>query len=464
MLHVVKLRRDSASADLVRDRPHAFHRARQHAGRSGERFATRGHAVDTHGAVLDPIVAIRHRFVLEAGPDASRSTSCAASPKTAKPASRSIDKYQDKALADRVFDLAWTHSQVALRQLNVTEADAQLYGRIAEPHHLRERVAARGARALIASNRRNQTGLWGYAISGDLPIVLLKIRDRRNIELARQLVQAHAYWRMKGMIVDLVIWNDDRGGYRQIAARPDHGPDRCRHRSQPHRPAGRHFRAAGRTDLARGPRAAAGRRARGHSRRRRAVDRTGKRASQAKDVTIPRFTATRGPNSASTRRRLGLTQPRAPVERLRRFQADGSEYVIITSADRADAAAVGQRARQSRTSARSSPKADRPTPGRRTRTSSGSRPGTDDPVSDASGEAFYLRDEETGRVWSPTPLLPSPDATPYTTRHGFGYSVFEHIRTACTSRVVDVCRRSNADEVLRAEGCATRPAARAGCR
>jgi cellobiose phosphorylase len=46
-------------------------------------------------------------------------------------------------------------------------------------------------------------------------------------------------------------------------------------------------------------------------------------------------------------------------------------------------------------------------------------------VSDVSGEAFYLRDEEDGRFWSPTPL-PAGAASPYTTRHGFGYTVFEH--------------------------------------
>ena len=46
-------------------------------------------------------------------------------------------------------------------------------------------------------------------------------------------------------------------------------------------------------------------------------------------------------------------------------------------------------------------------------------------MTDASGEAFYLRDEHSGRFWSPTPL-PRRGATPYVSRHGFGYSVFEH--------------------------------------
>src|SRR5678815_3931883 len=65
-------------------------------------------------------------------------------------------------------------------------------------------------------NRRGQSALWGYAISGDLPIVLAQIADAANLELVRQLVQAHAYWRLKGLAVDLVIWNEDHAGYRQV--------------------------------------------------------------------------------------------------------------------------------------------------------------------------------------------------------------------------------------------------------
>ena len=75
--------------------------------------------------------------------------------------------------------------------------------------------ALRADPAVLIKNRRGQSGLWGYAISGDLPIVLLQIGDTGHIELVRQLVQAHAYWRLKGLAVDLVIWNEDHAGYRQ---------------------------------------------------------------------------------------------------------------------------------------------------------------------------------------------------------------------------------------------------------
>ncbi|MGD8394240.1 MAG: hypothetical protein PVF43_02065, partial [Candidatus Eiseniibacteriota bacterium] len=48
-------------------------------------------------------------------------------------------------------------------------------------------------------------------------------------------------------------------------------------------------------------------------------------------------------------------------------------------------------------------------------------PWSNDPVLDPHGEAFYVRDEESGAFWSLLPG-PAPGATGYTMRHGLGYS------------------------------------------
>jgi cyclic beta-1,2-glucan synthetase len=109
---------------------------------------------------------------------------------------------------------------VVLRQLNASEAEAQLYARLAGAV-IYAQPGWRADAGLLMRNRRAQSGLWGYAISGDLPIVLLQIGNADNIDLARQLVQAHAWWRLKGLAVDLVIWNEERDIYRH----------RCRSRS-----------------------------------------------------------------------------------------------------------------------------------------------------------------------------------------------------------------------------------------
>ncbi|MGH8648368.1 MAG: cyclic beta 1-2 glucan synthetase, partial [Burkholderiales bacterium] len=154
----------------------------------------------SEGSVLDPIVAIRCRITLD--PEQSATIDMVSGIGETREAALSlVKKYQDRHLADRVFDLAWTHSSVTLRQINATESDAQLYGRLAGSV-IYANPSLRADAAVLGKNRRGQSSLWGYAISGDLPIVLLQIGDLANIELVRQLVQAHAYWRLKGLAVD----------------------------------------------------------------------------------------------------------------------------------------------------------------------------------------------------------------------------------------------------------------------
>ncbi|HEV3340130.1 MAG TPA: glucoamylase family protein, partial [Pirellulales bacterium] len=167
----------------------------------------------SHGPVLDPVVCIRQVIQLEPN-ETARVDLVTGVGETREAVAAIMNKYHDPQLADRVFELAWTHSHIVLRQLNATEADAQAYGRLAGSVIYASSLR-RAKASVLTRNRRNQSGLWGYGISGDLPIVLVRIRDRARIELVSQAVQAHAYWRMKGVDVDLVVWNEDDSLYRQ---------------------------------------------------------------------------------------------------------------------------------------------------------------------------------------------------------------------------------------------------------
>ncbi|HWT44430.1 MAG TPA: hypothetical protein VN085_00635, partial [Vicinamibacterales bacterium] len=168
----------------------------------------------SQGSVLDPIVAIRNRMTLAPHQTATIDIATGVG-ETREVALGLVGKHHDRHLADRVFDLAWTHSSVTLRQINASQSDAQLYSRLASSI-IYANASLRAEAGVLVRNRRGQSGLWSYAISGDLPIVLLQIGDSGNIDLVRRLVQAHAYWRLKGLAVDLVIWNEDRSGYRQV--------------------------------------------------------------------------------------------------------------------------------------------------------------------------------------------------------------------------------------------------------
>jgi cellobiose phosphorylase len=67
----------------------------------------------------------------------------------------------------------------------------------------------------VKNNQRGQSSLWPYGISGDLPIVLLKIQENNHIKLIEQLLKIHEYWKIKGLFIDLVILNEDKTGYFQ---------------------------------------------------------------------------------------------------------------------------------------------------------------------------------------------------------------------------------------------------------
>src|SRR5204863_4783109 len=98
--------------------------------------------------------------------------------------------------------------------LNATEPQAQLFGRLAGAL-LYHSPVRRADGAVLAQNRRGQRNLWSFGISGDLPILLLRTTDPGRVEFVREILQAHAYWRMKGLAVDLVILNEDDSVYRQ---------------------------------------------------------------------------------------------------------------------------------------------------------------------------------------------------------------------------------------------------------
>src|SRR5262249_45443441 len=51
---------------------------------------------------------------------------------------------------------------------------------------------------------------------------------------------------------------------------------------------------------------------------------------------------------------------------------------------------------------------------------------SNDPVADPPGEAFYVRDDDTGEIWGPTALPIREEHGVYVARHGHGYSRFTH--------------------------------------
>ena len=384
----------------------------------------------TQGSVLDPIVAIRYRILLD--PEESATINIVSGVGETRDAAVSlVEKYQDLGLADRVFDLAWTHSQVVLQQINANETDAQLYEHLAAGV-IYANSSLRADTSVLGRNRRGQSGLWGYSISGDLPIVLLQIGNPDNIDLVRQVVQAHAYWRLKGLAVDLVIWNEDYAGYRQLLHEQILGLIAAGAEAKLSGRLGDIFVRPG-DQISDEDRILFETVARAilYDSRGSLWDQIHRR--RLPKVRVPRFEPTRihdaelSPPGALSRPDLLF------FNGLGGFTPDGREYVITS--------VPGQKTPAPWVNVLANPHFGTviSESGLGYTWSENSHefritPWHNDPVSDLSGEALYLRDEESGRFWCPTPL-PSRGRSPYVSRHGFGYSVFEHTEDGISSEL-----------------------------
>jgi cyclic beta-1,2-glucan synthetase len=381
----------------------------------------------TTGATLDPVVSIRRTVVLEPG-ETVRLDIVTGIAATREQAAEVAVKYSDPCLADRIIELAWTRGTIMLQQLAISGQEAQAYGRLAGSLVHASRLR-RSSPAVIARNRRSQSGLWGHGISGDLPIVLVRIRDRQQLELVHQSIHAHAWWRMHGLEVDLVIWNEDDSIYRQelhesildlVSASPEAGLlDRpggvfVRRGEQLSEEDRLLLQAAARVML---------------------TDDGGTLVEQAEkrgrsEIAIPPLKPRRRPVPTVSTVPAAIPEPGPSSDTLHAFNGlggftpDGGDYVIHlapgmhTPAPWANCLANPRIGTLVSESGHACTWVENSHEFRLT-------PWANDPVSDAGGEAFYIRDEDSGRFWCPAPQ-PVRGRGTYVVRHAVGSTVFEH--------------------------------------
>ncbi len=375
----------------------------------------------SQGSVLDPVVSIQYTLTLRPGETAIIDIITGIAD-TQVSNQNLIDKYQDRHFRDRAFELSWTHSQVVLRQIGATEADAELYGKIASSI-LYLNPALRAQASTILKNHRGQSSLWSYSISGDLPIVLLEISGSENITLVKQFMKAQAYWHMKGLAVDIVILNEDPSGYRQILQDQIQGIIAAGIDTATAEKKGRIFvrpidqvstedlillQAVARVIFsdAKGT----------------LEDQVNKRLIAK--PSVPKLIPAKF--FAATNQKIALPGGLQFFNGTGGFSKDGNEYVIITEERKRTPLpwinvianpAFGTIISESGSSYTwfENAHAYRLTPWK------------NDPVLDGSGECFYVRDEESGQYWSPMGS-PAFGQGPYLTSHGFGYTTFEHIQ------------------------------------
>ena len=411
------------------------------------RFLGRGHSTtnavaviedrplsNTVGAVLDPVFSLRCRVRL--GPNETAqvvfSTGVAQSREQAVALA---EKYHDPNIFERESRLAWTRAQVEMSHLHIERDEAHLFQRLAG-RILFSDPSLRPGPHVLALNRLTQSGLWAHGISGDLPIVIVRLSQEEDVAVVKQILRGHQYLRSKGLQFDLVIFNEHATSYLE-------GVQDALEMA---------IRTSGEQGLLDKPGGVFVRRSDQVPEDERillhAVARVvivTERGSLEEQLVrrpfeeslppppfVPRASAPVYPETAIEIPKLSF------FNGLGGFGNQGREYVTVlgegqwTPAPWSNVIANdlgfgflvtetgggftwSENSRENRLT-----------------------PWSNDTVSDPLGEIIYLRDEDSGTTWTPTPL-PIREAGAYLIRHGQGYTVFEHASHGISQELLQFC-------------------------
>jgi cyclic beta-1,2-glucan synthetase len=375
------------------------------------------------GAVLDPIGALRERVRL--APGAVMRVSFATGVARDRAAALALArKYRDGSAAARAFSMAFTHVHIALQNLGLSDEHAILFDRLAsrvfgtDPSCL--------SPAALARNTLTQQHLWGQGISGDLPIVLLRVAEVSGMSLVRQVLTAQAYWRIKGLRADVVILNEHPADYLDEMQALLSGLVQ-------EAPWGGWFGKTGGVFLVRSDgMAETDRHLLSAVARAILVGDLGGLVSQLErpaswiydEHDVPPAAALASPPPAAA----PVAVPRLLMENgLGGFTPDGREYVVVLEGERETPLpwsnvlanpAFGTIVSSSGSafSWAGNSRENRLTPF------------ANDPLVDPTSEALYLRDDQSGAVWgaTPGPLPRSADGSRWLIRHAAGLTRYEH--------------------------------------
>jgi cyclic beta-1,2-glucan synthetase len=374
------------------------------------------------GPVLHPVMALGKR--VEIPPQATIRLAYLTSAAPTRQKARAINlHYQDWTIIQRAIDRASNASEIELRRMGLPATAPQTIQKLLSLL-LFPQPSLRASADTLSKNEKGQPSLWPYAISGDFPILLVRINNEDDLPLVAELLNAHTYLRNRGFKIDLVILNDKETGYSQEIKNQLHrlitntGSDTWLNQrggifvlqlDQVQEEDLYMLLAAARVVL------------------------DGSKDSVETQLQNLFTMPTRLPGLIPVV--SGEAEITNPIERPDNllfdngyggFSPDGTEYQIYLQpgitpiapwsnvianpafgfliTDRGGGYSWSENSGENRLS-----------------------PWSNDPIFDPPGEVVYLRDEETGIVWSPMPIS-EEIGEPYLVRHGTGYTIFEHNR------------------------------------
>jgi cyclic beta-1,2-glucan glucanotransferase len=371
------------------------------------------------GAVLDPIFSLRRQVTI------LPNERCQFVLVTVVADSRDaviglVERYTEFHTCARAFETAWTHSQLEMRRLHIRPGDVQTFRQLAA-HILFPQAQLRPPAARLGRRVEGQRALWRQGISGDLPIVVVMIGHVRDVEVVREILTAHTFWHLRGLKVDLVLVSEELASYEEpLAADLRRLIEAQAHLTGVDQPGGVYLRST--TKISKEELMAL------HAAARVVVIASRGTLRQQLAAATP---VVAKPQLLSPGRQF-REEPSAPLpfmelnyfNGLGGFTEDGKEFVIYLAPDQQTPLPWVNIMANSKFGALVSESGAEFVWGSNSQNDR-LTPWLNDPISDPPGTAIYIRDDDLGVVWSPTPQ-PIREHDAYRARHGQGYTAFEH--------------------------------------
>ncbi|WP_339077332.1 glucoamylase family protein [Acetobacter sp. AC2005] len=371
------------------------------------------------GTVLDPCFAMRSRVSIKPGATA-RITFWTMVASSRQELERLIEVHQDDTALDRARTLAWTQAQIQFRHFDITPAEADLFQRLAG-HILFANAALRAPSAVIMQGMAAQPILWEQGISGDLPLVVLRVKDTPDTDIIRQVLLAHEYLRLKQVAVDLVLMNEHPSSYLQdlqntlenlVRSMPKTatvaGSISILRADLISTPVKNLLLAAARVVLS-------------------ADKGLAEQLDQADVAVAPKSVLFQTPHVFAP---SAFKVPDIPELEFFNghggFAKNGQEYVVVLASGRTTPAPWINVIANDTAGFQASAEGSGYTWALNSREHQ-ITPWSNDPVSNQPGEIFYLRDEDTKVLWSPTATIRRDIEATYVCRHGRGYTRYDRI-------------------------------------
>ncbi len=377
----------------------------------------------TVGSAPDPIMSLRRRVKIEPGRTV-RAVYTVGVAQAKGLALKLAEKYNDYRSSERVFELAWTRSQVENRYLGLESSEVEFYLELI-PLILYNNNFKREYARYISDNTCTQHDLWTFGISGDLPVILVEVNDIEDIDMVQWAIKGHEYWQLKGLRIDLVILLNKKEGYSQPLSDQIRNAVSASHaRELVNKYAGVFIINSAEMDSTQI--------ALFYTAARIVVkDSVDALKSIVRQLRSPTQTAVEATKHSRQKTEPSIEAHQPEHERellffngIGGFSEDGREYVTRIEKGHHTPTPWSNIIANKRFGFLVTEIGGGYTWAENSREFK-LTPWANDPVTDRQGEVLYIVDTQRGCHWSLTPM-PAGDNEPYTVRHGHGYSIFEH--------------------------------------